>query len=186
MFYKFSSCFATSVQSIVLTVLIAILQDPMDVQNWKNRARSGVATSAFSPVATPCRLTHGLKKVLDETPPPVIRPYRKTQLAAAKRLEKELQNAKGSDLKPNSTKGKRKAKGNKDKKVDKTKGDSKKVPPKRNHGNGPMAAAKNTFMQNMKSEGYSYRECLELWKESEEREAIVQSMSESERKRRRY
>ena len=183
MFYNFSSCFATSVQSIVLTVLIAILQDPIDVQNWKNRARSGSATSAFSPVATPCRLTHGLQNVKDETPPPVIRPYRKTQLAAAKRLEKELQNAKSSDSKKNSTKGKGKAKGNK---VDKTKGRSKKVPPKRNHGDGPMAAAKNTFMQSMKSEGYSYRECLELWKESEEREAIVQSMSESERKRRRY
>lgn len=157
------------------------------MQNWENRARSGVATSAYSPVATPCRLLHGRVQVKDETPPKVIQPYRKTQLAAAKRLEKELQNAKGRDEKPKSTKGKGKAKGNKvDKKIKGRPDRSKKVPPKRNHGDGPMAAAKNTFIQSMKNEGYSYKECVQLWMESEERDWIVQSMSESERKRRRY
>ncbi len=166
-----------------------MFSSPLLQELWNRDARDGRATSAFSPqVTTPrCKL---LERYPDDslTPPPVPFPYKKTQLAAAKRLEKDLKNcggnAKQAEKKKAKTVEKKKAK-TVSKKASKKEA---KEPPKkaRKPSAGPMAEAMGSFVAAAKAEGYSHQESLRLWKLSPERDAIVQGMSESERKRRRY
>ena len=51
---------------------------------------------------------------------------------------------------------------------------------------GPLSMAFRAFMKQKKSDGFSHKDSLSLWKDSAERMEIVGKMSESERKRRRY
>lgn len=118
------------------------------------------------------------------TPPP-IEPMKKTQLAAAKRLEKELRLAKFSKGKEEAAKSKKKAL-----KVEaKTKGPQRvqnQKAEKKDLSGGPMISAMKRFVDQRKAEGTSHHDAQRLWKNSEERRSIVEQMSESERKRRRY
>ncbi len=163
-----------------------------EVADWEGVARNGGATSASPPV-TPA--PKNLDKFSFQIPtPPIVKPYRKTQLAAAKRLEKELKQQSVRKVKKEKceeqvamgkkTETKSKKTEFKSKKGKKTKKPEKK--PVKSHSNGPMQAAKKDFMSEAKRQGLSYKESLQAWGESEERFAIVSSMSESERKRRRY
>lgn len=57
---------------------------------------------------------------------------------------------------------------------------------KRRPNNGPMQAVLNAFVAAKKREGMSYREAQKLWLTSEERAAVVNSLSASERAKRRF
>ena len=57
---------------------------------------------------------------------------------------------------------------------------------KRAAANGPMTVAFNSFMKEQKEMGIKWQEALQKWKVSEQRSEIVSTMSEAERKRRRY
>ena len=124
-----------------------------------------------------------------ETPERVPYPHSKVQLAAAKRLENQLQNArkdKERKVQKKPAKVSRKDPPKKvmkeQKKVKPTKTGKKPSTPK----GGPLASVMADFINNLKAQGYSYKQAQSLWRESSEREAIVSTMSESERKRRRY
>lgn len=153
-----------------------MLSLPLWQESWKRDAVAGHATGAFSPVATPCRLLSRADPSL--TPPPVPVPYRKTQLTAAKRLEKDLKNS-GSKANAKAAKAEQAAKGKKAKKAKEAKKAKKPC-------QGPMAEAMGAFVTAAKAAGYSHIQSLRLWKLSPERAQIVEGMSESERKRRRY
>ena len=128
------------------------------------------------------------------TPEPVVpEPCRKLALTAAKRLEKELK-AHGAKPKakaaqpvkePQNAKAKSAAKAKKEDKKQKGKKEDKKNG-KRGKASGPMAEAMKAFHQAKKAEGFTYSEAQGLWKTSAERQAIVQTMSDAEKKRRRY
>ena len=83
-----SGRFPIEIVSIDFSVSLPLLLQ----ESWKGDARAGKPTSAFSPVVAtpPCRLLE--RTEVPFTPPPIPQPYRKTQLAAAKRLEKDLKN----------------------------------------------------------------------------------------------
>ena len=51
---------------------------------------------------------------------------------------------------------------------------------------GPMTQALNAFLATKKAEGYTYHVILKLWKVSPERKAVMDNLSASEIKRRRY
>lgn len=152
-----------------------------DISKWERLANAGAPTSAKAPVPIYLDVPE-----LDMTPSPVPLPYKKTQLAAAKRLEKELKQQKSSTPKRSSAP---KAKAEKGKKPKKTP-PSKKSPPvpakKVQATKGPLMDEMNKFVAGAKANGHSHREAMTLWRESEERAQIVNNMSESERKRRRY
>ena len=105
---------------------------------------------------------------------------RKAQLAASKRLEKELRESKVKPtVKPTSKPG---AKADKD-----TKGKSQpKKPQEKKKYEGPLMKAMADFLQQKKMELFTFREAQGMWKTSSERDAITSTLSESERKRRRY
>lgn len=165
--------------------LISMLSLPLWQESWKRDAVAGHATGAFSPVATPCRLLSRADPSL--TPPPVPVPYRKTQLTAAKRLEKDLKNS-GSKANAKAAKAEQAAKGKKAKKAKEAKEakKAKEAKPAKKPCQGPMAEAMGAFVTAAKAAGYSHIQSLRLWKLSPERAQIVEGMSESERKRRRY
>ena len=135
-------------------------------------------------------MTHG--PAPDLTPPPVPHPQKKAQLAAAKRLEKELraEKSKGNKTevpkKSTESKGKKteipkKSTESKGKKTKGNKGDNKPAPLA-----GPMQIEMKKFVDGLKANGYGHFQAMDLWKQSKERAKIVNAMSESERKRRRY
>ena len=113
---------------------------------------------------------------------------KKSQLAGAKRLEKEMKMAEAA----NKTKhGKKPGKAKKENKKDKkgaNKGqknqDKEKKPRKPN--DGPLTGAMKEYIQRRRADGLSYRDALKEWGESCERAEIVNKMSYSEQKRRRY
>lgn len=126
-----------------------------------------------------------------ETPERVPYPHSKVQLAAAKRLESQLKGdqpkvqqkpevqKKPAKVQKNPAKVQKKpAKEIKNGKSTKAK--------KPNAKGGPLASVMADFINNLKSQGYSHKQAQSLWRESSEREAIVSTMSVSERKRRRY
>ena len=167
-----------------------------EIHKWETDAVNGNATSAHAPEpadVTPCRLTD---RFLDlDTPPPIPNPLKKTQLAAAKRLEKELKMAKvEADTgvkKPKTAKGK-KAKGDSKGKKDKKSSNKNKKkqetgdPKTKKAANGPLTEAMKDFVQARRGEGVSYREAMKQWRTSTERASIVNSFCPSEQKRRRY
>ncbi len=156
-----------------------------EIATWEEKAVGGVPTSARAPkaeqVTPPCKL---LPPHLDLPTPEdkPIHPYRKTQLAAAKRLEREL---KTSGSKPAATpKDQKHPKGKKttkkgQKKQDKCKKENK-------GGAGPMAEAMKAFREAAQQRGESYKDAMAKWKGSAERQAIVNGLSYAEQKRRRY
>jgi hypothetical protein len=117
---------------------------------------------------------------------------KKRQQLAAKRLELQLSQApkasapeqvaavskaeKAKKVKPTSkakvVKPKAKGKGEK--------------PAVRKPAAGPMAVAMKKFMENAKQQGYKHSECMKMWMKSAERNAIIDGLPETERKRRRF
>lgn len=122
---------------------------------------------------------------------------KKRQVAAAKRLEQQLNGqwkpaaheAKKAEAEdsvcPKETKltehTSKKAKNAQGKKKA-TKSSSSKRKPQ----NGPLTKAMREFMARCKQNGLKYQQALHQWKFSEERKAIVSTVSMSERARRRY
>lgn len=152
-----------------------------EISEWERLATAGVPTSAKGPAPVKLEVPE-----LDMTPSPVPLPYKKTQLAAAKRLEKELKQQKSSATKPEARvpkKAKAKVKPNKSKKSPPAPANKVEVT---KSSKGPLMDEMNKFVSDAKANGHSHREAMALWRESEERAQIVNSMSESERKRRRY
>ena len=120
-----------------------------------------------------------------ETPPCLPKPMAKRQLLAAKRLEKELKGAKmtqGGTAKENGQEG---AGEKKLKKDTVAKGKTKKL--KRKPNDGPMECAMKEYIRDCRSrDGCSYAEARSMWGESKERRAIIEGMTEAERRRRRF
>ena len=52
--------------------------------------------------------------------------------------------------------------------------------------NGPLNEIMSEFMKAAKEDGFSWKEACEMWKDSDERKFVLASLSEAERKRRRY
>lgn len=171
-----------------------------EIHQWETDAFHGEATSAHAPQpadVTPCRLTDRFVDL--GTPPPIPNPLKKSQLAAAKRLEKELKMAKTNKPKgvkdTGKTNGKKvgcdkqkPGKGTKEKKGKKQKreiGEEKDTKTKK-ATNGPLTEAMKDFVQARRGEGVSYREAMKQWRTSTERASIVNSFCPSEQKRRRY
>ena len=59
-------------------------------------------------------------------------------------------------------------------------------PKGRKPNDGPLGKAMKAFVDDMKSAGCSHQGALALWKDSDERMEIVNQLSDSERKRRRF
>ena len=143
------------------------------------------------------------------TPPKVPRPNAKAVLQASKRMEAaKKQNerkqkdkeqkpkahpkpaAKAPRKKPQNPKAKAKpqkakkaaAKAKNGKKVEEPKPEKQRA----SHEHGPMQQNMRLFFESKRAEGHSYRECQKLWKVSEERQAVIMTLSASERKRRRF
>lgn len=122
------------------------------------------------------------------TPDKFPKPCSKVQLMAAKKLEQKLETS-AKVLKPLSNDQDGEGRHPKDAppprkaKKPKTKGKTKS---ERKPPNGPMTAPKREFIKSMQDTGHSYKEALALWATSAEREAILATMSTSERKRRRF
>ena len=153
--------------------------------DWVTRAHLGQPTGSSPPVTTPpCRLADKFNVDLCTPDAAVPEPMKKTQVAAAKRLQKELAEKAKKEEKPVPKNAKKPQKKTKTaKKTPQAKKQKKSKDPK---SSGPLSLAFKEFVAQKKSEGYSYRESQSLWKESAERMEIVVKMSESERKRRRY
>ena len=153
-----------------------------EISEWERLANAGGPTSAHAPPPISLEVPE-----MEMTPSPVPLPYKKTQLAAAKRLEKELKQKSSSTTKPVILASAPKSKAEKGPKKSKKKPPvPKKVEVKKSSSGGPLMDEMNKFLVTMKAQGYSHREAMKLWRESETRAEIVNSMSESERKRRRY
>ena len=159
---------------------------------WVSRAQLGEPTGSSPPVTPPCRLLDRSNVDLPTPDAAIPEPMKKTQVSAAKRLQKELaEKAKAEKVGPKESKAKQVEKSGKGPK----KADQKKKPSKKNAKKttkseskscGPLSVAFQEFMRQKKADGRTHKEALGLWKNSPERTAIVGSMSESERKRRRY
>ena len=123
-----------------------------------------------------------------ETPAKVVQPWKKAQLVASKKLEQQIKNdKKGSH-------GAVKCDKDAANKSEVTKGNTKpKLAPTSKKGQrkpaaGPMGAAMTKFLQDYKKKHpeASHRDAMEAWKVSKQRKKIVDSLDESERKRRRF
>eukprot|EP00438_Fugacium_kawagutii_P030842 Skav210403 [mRNA] locus=scaffold1416:237299:237802:- [translate_table: standard] len=149
------------------------------------------------------------------TPPCVPHPMKKAQLAAAKRLEKEMkEKEKNEKKKKTETEPERKkprskttdqpdtdtvpeteSKIKKDKNTKNTDGKKTKTTKKkamtdgnqkRAPNNGPLTEAMRSYIQDMRDDGVDYQLALKMWKSSAKRAEIVNKLSPSEQKRRRY
>lgn len=130
------------------------------------------------------------------TPPCLPKPMAKKQLLAAKRLEKELKVAKHGQSQPKGSesgasvekpkKGEKQNKEEKPKKVVKEPKNEKKPKKKRRPNDGPMEECMKEYIAVCRDGGYSYAEARTMWTASDERRAIIASMTEAERRRRRF
>lgn len=167
------------------------------MQEWEEQAREGLPTSACPPkdpdVETPPKVSVLGFDVPEETPEKVLQPLKKAQLIAQKKLEQQARKDKTTekakqkksksakpDAKPGKKPGKKPAPKSKSCKANgkgcqKAKGTQ-----------GPLQKALAQFVKANKAEGKAYREIMKEWMESSEREAIVSTFDQSERKRRRY
>ena len=153
-----------------------------EIRSWEERAYGGKAASARAP--KPVTPSPRARFVPLDAPSPVgkvVHPTRKSQLAASKRLAKEMKATKKSQPAVPSEK-KKVPKAAKSKKSEKVKGEGKKRKPSA----GPMMVAMADFVKKARAAGSTYKESLAAWKLSEEREAIVKSLPNHEVKRRRY
>eukprot|EP00435_Cladocopium_sp_Y103_P072096 s863_g39.t1 len=157
-----------------------------EIQSWEERAYGGQAASARAPKpVTPSPRARFVPLDAPSPPQKVVHPTRKSQLAASKRLAKELskgtakktpQPAGSSQKKPKVPKS---AKGKESEKAEV-------AGKKRKPSAGPMMVAMGEFVKEAKAAGSTYKESLLAWKNSKEREAIVKSLPDHEVKRRRY
>ena len=164
--------------------------------DWVSRAHLGEPTGSSPPVTPPCRLLDLDSRFNVDVPTPdaaIPEPLKKTQVTAAKRLQKELaERAKSNKVSDFEAKKaaeikSKKPKAKKADKKSKPKGkNAKKTPDTKSKYCGPLSVAFQEFMRQKKAEGNTHKDALGLWKISPERMAIVGKMSESERKRRRY
>ena len=162
------------------------------ISDWQQTAYDGAATSAFAPqLETPSpRLVANLEEV--DTPPKIPRPMRKAQLACSKRVEKALKAAKTKGETNEKPQGKPKGNNSKEKekaKKIKEKEKAKKIKDKKEdkkETNGPMKVAMAEYVAKCRAEGMTYAQAMAGWKLSSERKAIVDTMSPSEQKRRKY
>ena len=129
-----------------------------------------------------------LLKVPEHTPPPVLQPCKKFQLMAAKRMEAQMKQAEEKKKEKRST-----AEGQEANLSRKSKAASRKAKPskkakqqKAGPENGPVYKTYQAFLCECKSHGMSHSESVKAWEGSDERAAIVNSMTEAERKKRRY
>lgn len=151
--------------NLVHIVVLHFFGQEADRAAWKEVAENGGATSATPPV-TPA--PKNFDKFSFQIPsPPIVQPYRKAQLSAAKRLEKELKQQaaktvkkeKGGDQgiqekrKGKKTEAKGKKTEAKDKKAE-TKGKKKET---KKQSKGPMEEAKKDYMAEAKRQGLSYK-----------------------------
>lgn len=120
------------------------------------------------------------------TPPPPPRPTAKLQLAAAKRMQAEL-----NKVEKKKKKDKREgacgkpAEGNQVSEAGEASG-SKQSKKKRKAHDGPVMHAYREFIADCRQGGLSFRQSVEAWKDSLERARLISQMSEGERKRRRF
>ena len=133
-------------------------------------------------------------EIPNHVPPPLPQPTKKLQLAAAKRMEKELAKArkkgKGIDYlvvagadsempdQPQNGAGRATASQPKQK--------VKAPKRKRKPANGPVMDTFKKFMAECKKEGMTHAKGLELWKVSDARAHLIDGTSPAERKRRRF
>lgn len=181
------------------------------ISAWEQVAHEGGPTSAHAPMLSspPPSLRHALIPDLP-TPPCPPNPMKKHQLTAAKRLEKELKEKSKKDQKKIETQPecdpaskeestnkeddlpdhvpeiRPKEKKNSKKADGKKKTTKKETNQKRKPNNGPVWEAMQSYIQAMRADGVSYQGALRMWKSSAARAAIVNKMSASEQKRRRY
>jgi len=158
-----------------------------EIQAWQERAFNGEAASAKAPSAvTPPPRPRDFSVEVPTPDQKTIDPLRKTQLAAAKRLEKELKGAKNKKLEPAGSSQKKKPSSKKTKKTKGKESEKGEAGKKRKASDGPMMKAMSEFVKEARAAGSSYKEALSAWKNSKEREAIVMSLPAHEVKRRRY
>lgn len=127
-----------------------------------------------------------LKIPAEHTPPPLPRPTAKAQLVAAKRMQAELKKKSGktgeNDLDGDCEKVAKTPKT----KVGKGKAAKQNSKKKRKAQNGPVQSTFHRFMAAQREAGVKHPKALKLWKVSEERQALISTMSPAERKRRRF
>ena len=171
---------------------------------WKDHAERGVPTSSAqpSPTETPSKVP--FVPVEEQTPEKVLKPFRKAQLMATKRLQHQIRNKTDDDpgaasqaqaqpsKKPTSSRKptQKPAKAQKSKKEEKknakSKTNTKTKTKSKAKGQGPLQEALALFVKARRAEGLTHREIMAMWKESEERAEIVAQLDPSEVKRRRY
>ena len=156
-------------------------------------AGEGLTVNSPETVKTP---EAKLVVIPQHTPPALPRPTAKMQLTAAKKLALEMKKngLKQNDSPENPGEEKKddnancgangKSKKNKKDKTDKSTEKEKKK--KRKPANGPLMDTYNKFLADRKKQGVARAEALKQWRSSEERHNLISSMSEAERKRRRY
>lgn len=162
------------------------------IQSWEERAYGGHAASARAP--KPVTPSPRARFVPLEAPSPVekiIHPTKKAQLAASKRLAKEMKGANAkTDSQPavpsQNKKVPKSAKRKKSEKAKVAKSEKAEVAKKRKPSSGPMMVAMADFVKKARADGLTYKESLAAWKISMEREEIVKSLPDHEVKRRRY
>ena len=132
------------------------------------------------------------------SPPAVPKPMAKRQLTAAMKLENQLkqqpahkkqkQEARDTHQPEESPEPARSKKQQKQKPEKKSEQDKKvkQKKAKRAPNNGPMQEAMNKFVQKKRSQGKTWAEARALWGTSAKRSAIIATLSESERRRRRF
>lgn len=180
---------------------------PQQLEAWEHAAIEGHPTSSGAPLATspPSLVTPTRNPYIDidalESPEKkTLQPYRKAQLLAQRRLEHQTKLAenkkkqeiekeaaaeeakvteKTGEIKPKKT---RPAKTETD-----ADGDEKSTKKSRKAPAGPMQSTMTVWIQKHRQEhGSSHNKAREAWKLSAERRAIVLSLPEPERKKRRF
>ena len=163
-----------------------VAPSPSEVAEWKKSASRGEATSATPPaVIEPAVTPKGHKPYFEvDTPAKIPNPLKKVQLVAEKKLEQQLKRQK----KPNDA-GDPEVSAAAGKTETSSGGGGKKKSQsgkKRKPNNGPMKVALDQFIAKKRAKGFSYMESLKLWSTSKQRQAIVDSLSPEERRRRRF
>lgn len=160
-----------------------------DIAEWKTSAMKGEATSSEAPVQISPLLTpdHRPYVEVDNTPPKVPNPMRKSQLIAEKKLQQQFKKKMEPKVaNPDAGQGDSDCKKPKAK-TSKAKSDGKSAKTKKRKPNdGPMKVAMDSFIKDGKKRGWNHAKCLRKWKTSQERLDIVNRLPAAERKRRRF
>ena len=164
---------------------------------WYRKGRAGAPSSAS--LKTPSPRAPYLPTNECETPAPVAEPFKKRLLNADLKMTKQLERLglgkeaiKEIKMKRDEEKTRKDAaklakdqeRAEKLKAREQTDGTAAKKP--RAARAGPMTGHLERFIAAKKAEGYAYHAALKLWTVSEERKKILEGLSESECKRRKY